>query len=47
MASTKSDLAGNALARAAGYRADLVRGSLDNTGVYRALYAALFDKLLN
>jgi alkaline phosphatase len=44
---SKSDLAGNVLARAAGYRADLVRGSLDNTGVYRALYAALFDKLLN
>jgi alkaline phosphatase len=44
---SKTDVAGNLMVRAAGHRADLVRGSLDNTGVYRVLYAALFGKLLN
>jgi alkaline phosphatase len=36
------DLAGNVLVRATGHQAELVRGSLDNTDIYRVLYAALF-----
>jgi alkaline phosphatase len=40
------DLAGNVLVRGAGHRAELVRGSLDNTDVYRVLYAALFGVTL-
>jgi alkaline phosphatase len=42
---SNSDLAGNVLVKATGYRAELVRGSFDNTDVYRALYAALFGPL--
>jgi alkaline phosphatase len=40
------DLAGSVLVRGAGHRAELVRGSLDNTDIYRVLYAALFDVTL-
>jgi alkaline phosphatase len=44
--STRSDHAGGILMRAAGYRADLVHGSMDNTDVYRVLYEVLLGKRL-
>jgi alkaline phosphatase len=37
---------GGVVVRAAGHRADLVRGSMDTTDVYRVLYDVLFDKAL-
>jgi alkaline phosphatase len=40
------DVAGGVLVRGVGKQSELVRGSLDNTDIYRILYAALFGKLL-
>jgi alkaline phosphatase len=44
--STRADHAGGILMRGAGYRADLIRGSMDNTDVYRVLYEVLLGKRL-
>jgi alkaline phosphatase len=41
------DVAGGVLVRGMGKQAEMVRGSLDNTDIYRILYAALFGKLLD
>lgn len=39
-----SDMAGGTLARGAGPGAQLLRGSIDSTAIYRALYLGLFDR---
>jgi alkaline phosphatase len=44
---SKIDNAGSVIARATGYKAERVRGNLDNTDVYRVIYEALFGKWLD
>jgi alkaline phosphatase len=41
---TRSDVTGGVLARAAGNNSNLVRGSMDNTKVYRLVYRTLFGR---
>jgi alkaline phosphatase len=41
---TRSDVTGGVLARAAGNNSNLVRGSMDNTKVYRLVYRTLFQR---
>jgi alkaline phosphatase len=43
---TRSDVAGGVVARAVGKNSDLVRGSIDNTRIYRIVYETLFGKKL-
>ena len=42
---TAQDMPGSAVAKAHGYRSDLLRSSLDNTDVYRILYEVMFGTL--
>jgi alkaline phosphatase len=41
---TRSDVTGGVIARASGKNSDLVRGSIDNTRVYRIVYETLFGR---
>lgn len=43
---TNHDVAGGVLARAQGINAELVHGTIDNTDIYRIMYATLFGELL-
>jgi alkaline phosphatase len=43
---TLQDDAAGVVARAEGYKSELVRGSFDNTDIYRVIYAALFGRKL-
>ncbi|HAJ98647.1 MAG TPA: alkaline phosphatase [Bacteroidales bacterium] len=45
--STGGDHSGNVVARAFGYRANMLRGTIDNTEIYRIKYKALFGILLD
>lgn len=42
----RAQRAGGIVVRSAGYRAELVRGSMDTTDIYRVLYQVLFGKAL-
>lgn len=41
---TESDFPGSAVSKAHGYRSDLLKSSVDNTGLYRIMYAVLFGE---
>lgn len=41
------DFLGGVVVKAAGYKAELVRGDLDNTQLYPIMYEALFDEKIN
>jgi alkaline phosphatase len=41
---TLADVSGNVVARAMGYKSELVKGPFDNTDVYRVLYQVLLGK---
>ena len=45
--STYSDVYGSVVAKAEGLNAELIKGSIDNTEIYRIMYATLFGKLLD
>lgn len=45
--STNDDVCGSVVVRAAGLNANLVKGSVDNTDIYKFMYATLFGKLLD
>ncbi|MEW6662957.1 MAG: alkaline phosphatase [Bacillota bacterium] len=44
--STRADHSGSIVARAFGLHADMLRGTVDNTEIYRIKYRVLFDKVL-
>jgi len=44
--STSYDVTGAVVARAKGLNSDLVKGNIQNTDIYRFMYATLFGKLL-
>lgn len=43
---SRSDMAGGVLARAQGLNHEMVRGTIDNTDIYRIMYATLFGNML-
>jgi hypothetical protein len=43
----RDEVAGGILVRAEGLGAELVRGTLDNTDIYRVVYRTLFGRLLD
>ncbi len=45
--STYSDVSGSVVVRAAGLNSEFVKGSVDNTDIYKFIYLTLFGKLLN
>lgn len=45
--STNDDVYGSIVAKAEGLHADLMKGKIDNTEIYRIMYAALFGKVLD
>ena len=44
--STNDDVYGSVVARAEGLNSDLMKGKIDNTEIYRIMYATLFGKIL-
>jgi len=42
----RGDTAGSIVARASGHHADMLRGTVDNTDIYRIKYRVLFNRLL-
>jgi alkaline phosphatase len=44
--STNNDTYGSVVAKAEGLNADLMRGTIDNTDIYKIMYATLFGKVL-
>lgn len=44
--STNDDVYGSVIARAEGLNSDLMKGKIDNTEIYRIMYATLFRKIL-
>lgn len=44
--STTDDASGSVVVRASGLNADMVKGSIDNTGIYKIMYKTLFGKTL-
>src|SRR5690606_28530515 len=45
--STNDDVYGSVIAKAEGLNSDLMRGKIDNTEIYRIMYATLFGKILD
>jgi alkaline phosphatase len=45
--STTDDVCGSVLVRAAGLNSEYVKGSVDNTDIYKFMYLTLFGKMLN
>jgi len=45
--SSYGDVCGSVVAKAEGLNADLMKGKIDNTDIYRIMYATLFGKFLN
>lgn len=45
--STTDDVYGSVIAKAHGLNAELMKGKIDNTEIYRIMYAALFGKILD
>lgn len=45
--STFNDVSGSVVVRASGLNSELVKGSVDNTDIYKFIYLTLFGKLLN
>ncbi|MFC2135468.1 alkaline phosphatase [Bacteroidota bacterium] len=45
--STTSDTYGSVVAKAEGLNAELLKGSIDNTEIYRIMYATLFGRILD
>ncbi len=45
--STNDDVYGSVLVRASGLNSEFVKGSVDNTDIYKFMYLTLFGKLLN
>jgi hypothetical protein len=43
---TRADVSGGVVARALGYKSELVKAPFDNTDVYRVLYEVLLGKRL-
>jgi len=45
--SSYGDVCGSVVAKAEGLNAELMKGKIDNTDIYRIMYATLFGKILN
>ena len=45
--STSDDVYGSVIAKAEGLNAEMLKGKIDNTEIYRIMYATLFGKILN
>ena len=44
--SSNDDVYGSVVVKAEGLNSELVRGNLDNTDIYKIMYAALFGKII-
>jgi alkaline phosphatase len=45
--STNDDVYGSVVAKAKGLKLELMKGKIDNTEIYRIMYATLFGKILD